>query len=111
MNNRNAIVTNEDEKNKIKKIKKELYKYVKKPDFRDDRNLMIIGMGLNTMSYPPLSVEAIQSLVHEVLSSYIPPYFVNEKGDITPFKLGQYISNQVGHKHYMNADFTYNGEY
>lgn len=111
MNNYNAIVTSEDEKNKIKKIKKELYKYVKKPDFRDDRNLMIIGMGLNTMSYPPLSVEDIQSLVHEVLSSYIPPYFVNERGDVTPFKLAQYISNQIGHKHYMNADFTYNGEY
>lgn len=111
MSNYSTVVTNEDEQNKIKKIRKELYKYVRKPEFRQDNSLTIIGMGLNTMSYPPLSAETIQGLVYEVLNNYIPPYFVDERGGVIPFKLGEYISNQVGYKHYMNADFIYNGEY
>ena len=110
MNNYSTVVTNEDEEKKIKNIKKELYKYVRKPEFREDNSLTIIGMGLNTMSYPPLSAETIQALVYEVLNNYIPPYFVDERGGIIPFKLGEYISNQAGYKHYMNADFIYNGE-
>lgn len=106
-----ALTTDEDKQKKIEKIKKELYKYIKKPDFRDERTLTITAMGLNTMSYPLLSLEVIQSLVYEVLNNYIPPYFVDERGGVIPFKLSQYISNQMGYKHYMNADFTYNGEY
>lgn len=107
----NTDIIYKDEQDKIKIIRKELYKYARKPEFRDNKNLTIIGMGLNVMSFPVLEVKDIQALVREVLDNYIPPYFVDEKGSVMPFKLAQYVSNQVGHKHYMNADFTYNGEF
>lgn len=106
-----SLTTLEERKNKEEKVLKELYKYIKKPDLRNERTLMMMAMGLNTMSSPFLSLEVIQSLVHEVLSGYIPPDFVDEKGGVIPFKLGEYISEQTGYKHYMNNDFVYNGEY
>lgn len=107
----NIVEISENEQNKIKKIRTELYRYVRKPEFRNNKSLTIIGMGLNMISGPTLRLQDIQCLVNEVLNDYIPPCFVDEKGSIIPFKLAQSISNKVGYKHYMNADFTYNGEY